>query len=107
MGWFNTLKKEYQTRNIFTFEDLIKQFKTNPKVTINTVIEDNFCDWEFLLDLLYVQITDLKKCHIFSADTNDAKKMILKVDNLQTFPKEIKDLFRRDPVNKPRKSDIL
>ena len=48
-----------------------------------------------------------QKCHVFSVDANDPKKMIVKVDNLGTFPEEIKDLFQRDPVNEPRKSDIL
>ena len=33
--------------------------------------------------------------------------MVIKVDDLQTFPEEIKDLFQKDLEKNPRKLDIL
>ena len=57
------MKKEYRYRNIYTFPELLKWFKTNPLITIQTVKEGDFRDWESLLNLLYNRLTDVLKSH--------------------------------------------
>jgi hypothetical protein len=47
--WFNTLKKNYRCRNIYSFHQMIYSVKTNSKINITVTKESDFKNWEIFL----------------------------------------------------------
>jgi hypothetical protein len=84
--WFNTLKRNYRLTNIYTFPDMVDQFKTNDLITIHTLQPGDFRDWESCLNRLYQRITGIKKSHIFVVDGNNPDHMVIDIDTLGTEP---------------------
>jgi hypothetical protein len=54
--WFNTLKKNYCRRNIYSFNQLINSMKTNPNINVTITKEEDFKD-QFTKNLLVEQHT--------------------------------------------------
>ena len=83
--WFNTLKKNYCRRNIYSFNQLIDSMKTNININDVTITkEDDFKDWDAFLNSVYKRLVSgtTHKTHIFSSEQENKTTLLLRDDNL-------------------------
>ena len=66
--WFNTLKKNYRRRNIYSFDQMIDSMKTNSKINVTVTKESDFKNWDKFFDQHYKRFVlgTTHKTHIFS-----------------------------------------
>ncbi len=75
---FNSLKHEYQKKNLFTMEELIEALSISDSVSVIPMTPDDFWGWDRLLTDMYRDILDqIKVNHIFSCSGNDPLMMTL------------------------------
>jgi len=92
--WFNTLKKNYRTMNIWTFGNLLKELKTSDRIAIHTIETGDFKHYLQFEDMFYNMIEGGKifPGHIFTVDGSDETNkdckttMVIKEDDLRTSP---------------------
>ena len=65
---------------------MIEIFKTNDQIKVHTLEEGDFRDWDLLLDLLYFDIKDVTKYHIFCVTAEHPKHIFKRVDNATAGP---------------------
>ncbi len=67
---FNSLKQDYQKKNIFTFDKLVQTLDKSMLVTIHSSVAEDFLDSNKLLDSLFWSlVVNIKKNHIFLVQT--------------------------------------
>ena len=56
--WFNTLKRNYRRKNIYTYNQLLKNFQTNPRITVVPYVDGTMKKWRSFCDQFYKTIGD-------------------------------------------------
>ena len=87
--WFNTLKKHYRTQNIWTFRTLCRALaSSNDTISINTVETGDFKDYHGFEERFYhlIESGKIQPGHIFTVDSLKPGIMVIKEDDLGTFP---------------------
>jgi hypothetical protein len=80
---FNSLKTDYRSQNLFTFDQLATALDRSPSVTIHRTVANDFLDYDSLLDGIYRKlVSNIKQNHIFSCVDDDGNEMTLRESNL-------------------------
>lgn len=108
---FNTLKKEYRRRNLYTMGQVTDSmaYVSDDITIICTNDEDNserlvFYDYVAFLDSIYPEKIDSPWCstgHIFTVSSDDPGKLKIMVDDLGTKS------FTQDMIRNKRKHDAI
>ena len=95
--WFNTLKKNYRRRNIYSFNQLIDSMKTNPNINVTITKEEDFKDWDAFFNSVYKKLVSgtTHKTHIFSAEKENKTTLLLRDDDLPETPQTTQDLLKK------------
>jgi hypothetical protein len=95
--WFNTLKKNYRRRNIYSFTQLIDSMKTNININVTITKEDDFKDWDGFFNSVYKRLVSgtTHKTHIFSAERENKTTLLLRDDDLPETPQTTQDLLKK------------
>jgi hypothetical protein len=106
--WFNTLKRNYRRRNIYTFEHLIKAINTHANITVTETTESDFKDWDKFFDRFYKRFSpgSTHKTHIFSTNKENKTTMNFRTDNLPGTIEKSQDLLKKN-TNTLERLDLL
>jgi hypothetical protein len=63
---FNNLKMIYRKSNVYTHNQLVDVCGKSPGVTVVPVVDGDFKDYDYFLDLFYGRLTAMTKSQIFS-----------------------------------------
>ena len=82
--WFNTLKRTYRKKNIYTFDQLTESMRTHDNIHITVVKENDFRDWEKFWDSIYKRFVSgtTHKTHIFTATKENKTTLLFREDGL-------------------------
>ena len=64
---FNSLKVQYQKKNLYTFDQLVEALGKSRTITIHPAVSEDFHDYGDLFDFFYKKLAgQIKQNHIFS-----------------------------------------
>lgn len=94
---FNSLKKEYRKKNMFTMEVLCEALNASDYVTIIPTVVDDFLEYDALFKQLYRDLSSqVKQNHIFTCVQDN--ELILRESNLEQHQPVVHKLSKRKKV---------
>ena len=94
---FNSLKKEYRKKNMFTMEVLCEALNASNYVSIIPTVSDDFFDYDTLFKKLYRDLeSQVKQNHIFTCVRDN--ELIFRESNLEQHEQLIHKLSKRGKV---------
>eukprot|EP00536_Pseudo-nitzschia_multiseries_P009002 jgi/Psemu1/22091/gm1.22091_g len=98
--WFNTMKRDYQNQNLYTFEQLCKALGTNEQITILSVKDGDFKHYKRLENLFYKELKTgtIQPGHIFTVESDASTTMKIWQDQLGTAAVSAQDLKKQVTV---------
>ena len=94
---FNSLKKEYRKKNMFTMKVLCEALNASNYVTIIPTVVEDFLDYDALFKQLYRDLSSqVKQNHIFTCVQDN--ELILRESNLEKHEQVIHNLSKRGKV---------
>jgi hypothetical protein len=87
--WFNTLKKKYRKMNIYTYDQLCHNFRTNTRIKVTNYKDGTFKYWKNFCDQFYTLIPtnnqpggNILPNHLFVVEEKNPTTMVVKRNNL-------------------------
>eukprot|EP00536_Pseudo-nitzschia_multiseries_P010505 jgi/Psemu1/26139/gm1.26139_g len=95
--WFNTMKRDYQNQNLYTFDQLCKALGTNEQITIHPVTDGDFKHYKWLEDLFYKELKTgtIQPGYIFTVESDAPNTMKIWQDSLGMADVSVQDLRKQ------------
>jgi hypothetical protein len=93
--WFNTLKKNYLRKNIYTFEQLCDSWnEASDRITLHEVTEDFFKYYYDFENILYDTITSgfCEPGHVYTVVSSMPTVLTIKFNLLNTYEDHVQDM---------------
>ncbi len=95
----NLLKQDYQKRNLFMFDKLVRTLDKLLLLTIHPTVAEDFLNYSKLLGSLYwLLMGNIKTNHIFSC-TDNGMQITIQQSNLKEHQEYVLDLWKRGTWN--------
>jgi hypothetical protein len=92
---FNSLKQDFQKKNLFTFDELVRTSDKSSSLTLHPSLAKDLLNYSKLLDGLYRPLTgNIKTNHIFSC-TDDSTQIKIQQSNLKEHQEYVLNLWKR------------
>jgi hypothetical protein len=107
--WFNSLKKNYRRRNIYTFDYLVESMNTNHNITVTVTKESNFKNWDKFYDSIYKRFVpgSTHKTQIFSACKENKTTLCFRTDDLPETQATTQELLKKGAAITPERAAML
>ena len=107
--WFNSLKKNYRRRNIYTFDYLVESMNTNHNITVTVTKESGFKNWDKFFDSIYKRFApgSTHKTHIFSACKENKTTLCFRTDELPETQATTQELLKKGAAIPPERAAML
>jgi hypothetical protein len=106
--WFNTLKKKYRKMNIYTYDQLCHNFRTNERIEVINYTDGTFKYWKKFCDQFYTIIPtnnvpggNVLPNHLFVVEEANPTTMVVRRNNLVHDDKSKTFLMKKIGVQFP------
>ena len=97
--WFNSLKKEYRTSNLYTYDQLIDAYSHKDIIIRKVDKEKDFTDFLVYCSQFYKTFDSgtIKENHIFTVSSSAPTEMRIQRDSLPGSPEHVQDFAIKKP----------
>jgi hypothetical protein len=93
--WFNTLKKNYRRKNMYTFGQLCESWdEAGERITLHEVTE-NFFKYCYDFESTFYDTITSRKCepgHVYTVDSSQPTVLYIKFNLLNTYEDHVQDM---------------